>query len=166
MPASSTHRGAAMEARCSPKCVGGVGGGVDCGAWGWRWRRGEARREDETRNRHVCERLNHTKKKKSGLVGPTCQPGRPTGFALPLPRIQCARVSLTGGEVAGEGWGGSHMAVTGREGTAPAEGASGARLSVGCVADGGQVLPFRLDGRGRGRRSLCPFIQFLVGFYW
>lgn len=51
-------------------------------------------------------------------------------------------------------------------GTAPAEGASGARLSVGCVADGGQVLPFRLDGRGRGRRSLCPFIQFLVGFYW
>lgn len=69
MPASSTHRGAAMEARCSPKCVGGVGGGVDCGAWGWRWRRGEARREDETRNRHVCERLNHTKKKKKRFGG-------------------------------------------------------------------------------------------------
>lgn len=128
-------------------------------------RRGEERRRDK---KPACVRATkpHPKKKKSGLVGPTCQPGRPTGFALPLPRIQCARVSLTGGEVAGEGWGGSHMAVTGREGTAPAGGASGARLSVGCVADGGQVLPFRLDGRGRGRRSLCPFIQFLVGFYW
>lgn len=90
-------------------------------------RRGEERRRDK---KPACVRATkpHQKKKKSGLVGPTCQPGRPTGFALPLPRIQCARVSLTGGEVAGEGWGGSHMAVTGREGTAPA----GVRVGPGC----------------------------------